>query len=1400
METKDNLSTLFGELSRFANESTAVSESEEKKDSVVSVLSALNRSISSKNEESHLLCIVHAGGTRIILQAIRAEYSESISIDELLFKMHKLLCKLAPLDRRFALRARLSQCMPITVGILRVQIAHLQSFIGPCLPSRPSTIGATGTVIGNVTNNSHGGLCPPSSRRSRRRPSYPLRRSSQCRVPPPLASNLRVLLATLRCYCGRRGRSNSATLGRLGTVNLLLRALALTAGLSHRRRTSTVNVAVYSTGSSLSDEATDGGGGGGSGWMVDSWRTQCIGKSIGANAATLEQVLSTLVVLMKWRHNVIRAVGAGAVPLLLELFLNLHRDDSSGQLIDLQFIALNSLQMLTDLRAGRRAIIAAGGLFALFSLCASKMVIKEPSTPSLIASRSDSKIVIRQRETLPIPSTASFASSSASMSSSPSPTFSHSSLSLPTTAEERALEQCQERSLELVLNGACDLLRRCCPYIPLPVHPAEPIIRIIFNNEGLPPRNPLYLVKKVKLLNVKFPTRHPIIKNPKSSGSNRVSLELAKPDLKCSTKVTLSKNKNKKRSKTPHQDSVIRKAVTNSTADSSLTGYLLPGVSCSPTGAVAPLNEQSSASKAPLESSLAMSRLEGLMDVLEIKHSPSAGDLLLWDSNVSGNAGCQSKKVVKRFRTKSLQKEFTKSCDVFPKPLRSAHRPKKIPSPVNNADDEDVDVDDNDDDEVVAAVEADLEDDRRCEEDEDEEDMDSSSACATPNMADGLEDTGVTPSSFGLAELIDSHGKFFPEWTEVPGLVDILVPPMKKSAAESSKANLYEEMVSAAREAASTPSLYLIAARNVHSALDYALRQSEKMVAYPDLINATGPNFCEPLHSSHLHNQTLVPPTSHGDTPGLTTQADSGTAISSFMVPLSLDDVRRVVDSEDLIDRVVFDLDELITQERGIDARTGGVLSNSDELLLGEFDADVGHLQFESRFESGNLRKVIQVRQTEYDLLLSPDLNTCSHVQWFYFRVANVDSMVRYRFNIINMEKAGSQYNGGMQPVVFSVREALNGRPYWFRAGGCISYYRNHFMRSGSVAKNSRNYYTATFSLRFQHRGDICYIAYHYPYTHSRLLADLAQWQLRAQNVASKSMSKTASKLYLRVQNLTSTLLDNLVPLITITEATEDSGKVIDSRRPYIFITARVHPGESNSSWVMQGLLDHLTDPYDPEMIRLRRAYVFKVVPSLNPDGVICGNHRCSMAAKDLNRQWLNPSPTLHPTIFHTKCLINLLAEVGSAPYIYVDLHGHSRMKDIFVYGCDPHLSWKASDATDYLGVAAGSFDDCFLELAEVMHSISLPFSKAASDYSISRVKETTGRVVVWRQFGVARSYTLEASYCGTTRNCWKDEVGTGHQISPCILQNVGASLCKAFLCLDPMHEHLEPPFGRRRV
>jgi hypothetical protein len=46
-------------------------------------------------------------------------------------------------------------------------------------------------------------------------------------------------------------------------------------------------------------------------------------------------------------------------------------------------------------------------------------------------------------------------------------------------------------------------------------------------------------------------------------------------------------------------------------------------------------------------------------------------------------------------------------------------------------------------------------------------------------------------------------------------------------------------------------------------------------------------------------------------------------------------------------------------------------------------------LQFESRFESGNLYLAQKVSDTEYNLLMQNDVNTQGHTQWFFFRVQN---------------------------------------------------------------------------------------------------------------------------------------------------------------------------------------------------------------------------------------------------------------------------------------------------------------------------------------------------------------------------------------------------------------------------
>ena len=96
----------------------------------------------------------------------------------------------------------------------------------------------------------------------------------------------------------------------------------------------------------------------------------------------------------------------------------------------------------------------------------------------------------------------------------------------------------------------------------------------------------------------------------------------------------------------------------------------------------------------------------------------------------------------------------------------------------------------------------------------------------------------------------------------------------------------------------------------------------------------------------------------------------------------------------------------------------------------------------------------------------------------------------------------------------------------------------------------------------------------------------------------------------------------NLGP-ITLTCIITYSVLFIIGSKPCIFLSARVHPGETNASWTMRGTLKLLLTP--PPLHgtcdatndatttlaavanELRRCFIFKIVPMLNPDGVING-------------------------------------------------------------------------------------------------------------------------------------------------------------------------------------------------
>ena len=102
---------------------------------------------------------------------------------------------------------------------------------------------------------------------------------------------------------------------------------------------------------------------------------------------------------------------------------------------------------------------------------------------------------------------------------------------------------------------------------------------------------------------------------------------------------------------------------------------------------------------------------------------------------------------------------------------------------------------------------------------------------------------------------------------------------------------------------------------------------------------------------------------------------------------------------------------------------------------------------------------------------------------------------------------------------------------------------------------------------------------------------------------------------------------------------------------------------------MMKGLMDFLTG--DSIIAKkLRHKFIFKLIPMLNPDGVIVGNTRSSLTGKDLNRQYRTVIRETYPSIWYTKTMIKRLTEeLGVA--LYCDMHAHSRKHNVFIYGCE---------------------------------------------------------------------------------------------------------------------------------
>ena len=178
---------------------------------------------------------------------------------------------------------------------------------------------------------------------------------------------------------------------------------------------------------------------------------------------------------------------------------------------------------------------------------------------------------------------------------------------------------------------------------------------------------------------------------------------------------------------------------------------------------------------------------------------------------------------------------------------------------------------------------------------------------------------------------------------------------------------------------------------------------------------------------------------------------------------------------------------------------------------------------------------------------------------------------------------------------------------------------------------------------------------------------------------------------------------------------------------------ARVHPGETVGSWIMKGILDFLTSDCD-EAKYLRNSFVFKIIPMMNPDGVVNGNYRTSLAGCDLNRRWINPNEVFHQEIYYVKQMILKLSTQMKISMI-LDLHGHSGENNIFLYGNELKENTQETRLFPLL-----------------LSKISDAFNFNQCSFKMSKKKYGTARINLFHELSIPNIFTIEASFSGIIR------------------------------------------------
>ena len=411
-------------------------------------------------------------------------------------------------------------------------------------------------------------------------------------------------------------------------------------------------------------------------------------------------------------------------------------------------------------------------------------------------------------------------------------------------------------------------------------------------------------------------------------------------------------------------------------------------------------------------------------------------------------------------------------------------------------------------------------------------------------------------------------------------------------------------------------------------------------------------------------------------------------------------------------------------------------------------------ITFTSEFNSGNMKQCTKIKENQFSILIASDcegkyiLNKISIFKiWFYFGVIS-EKERNIKISIDNLNNFYKIFKNGYK-ICYNILDE-NETP---------TSYQNKYKENEET--NWKRLDT-DYELNLDIESNLLSIKFNFDLPKKRyvLFSFCFPWSYEKNESFLKYIKeKTKNKnLYYHDEILTLSKEKRNIHLLTITskkniinnkKESNINGLFPDKNRcnlilhdkHIIFITARVHPGETPGTLMFNGILKLLIDNDNQMSKILLDNFIFKLIPIINVDGVSNGYFRLNNEGYNLNRCYLGPSPKITPENYAITKLFYFYSSNYKVRY-YFDLHADMNVRGVYTFGnalkvFEEHVENVLFSFIFKINCSHVDFSHCIFTQKSMG-------SKAKNDVA---GKEATSRVQFYQKTGLIHTYTVESTY-----------------------------------------------------